>query len=166
VKYLLAWVCIFVLTLILKLKFNYNLFGIFDRIIDGTIVVPLVYLFVFSSILLLLLAPQVNTSDSILNRLENWALSDSPIVSVPAKVVSKRSEMQVLLGCSYARNFIAFELESGERREFQMLDSKNGASDYGLLIEQDIGILSYKEKNQKKRRTVLYKGFQRQITDN
>ena len=82
---------------------------------------------------------------------ENRANDLSPIVSVPALVVAKRSNVsgggETMTSTTY---YATFELEDGERMEFNV----RGA-EYGLLTEGDHGTLTYQRKR--------YHGFTRGI---
>lgn len=63
--------------------------------------------------------------------------SNSPLLTVPAEVVSKRIHVQG--NHSHTTYYATFEVQSGDRMEL----SVDGA-EYGLLVEQDLGILSFK----------------------
>lgn len=62
--------------------------------------------------------------------------SRSPILTVPAKVVSKRMYAQG--DHSHTTYYVTFEVESSDRMEFTVK-----GEEYGLLAEQDIGVLSF-----------------------
>ena len=61
----------------------------------------------------------------------------SPLLTVPAKVASKR--IQVRGDHSRPTYYVTFEVQSGDRLEFDV-DGK----EYGMLVEQDLGLLSFK----------------------
>jgi Protein of unknown function (DUF2500). len=63
--------------------------------------------------------------------------SRSPLLTVPAKVVSKRIDVRG--DHSYTSYYVTFEMESGERVEL----SADGR-EYGMLVEKDVGLLSYR----------------------
>jgi hypothetical protein len=83
-----------------------------------------------------------------------WADNNSkPIVTVPAKIVAKRSATSGNVTSNQGGSvstwyFATFEFDSGERAEF----SVNG-SDFGLLAEGDRGELTHQGTR--------YHGFQR-----
>ena len=65
---------------------------------------------------------------------------NSPLLSVPARIIAKRSETSgggndTHVSTSY---YVTFEMQSGERREWRVESRK-----YGLLVEGDRGILTY-----------------------
>lgn len=62
--------------------------------------------------------------------------SRSPILTVPAKIVSKRTDVQG--DHSYTTYYVTFEVESNDRMELTVK-----GEEYGLLAEQDIGVLSF-----------------------
>ena len=73
--------------------------------------------------------------------------NNSPKLTVPAKVVSKRSDMSVHRhhhsnGHSHRSTstyyYVTFEVESGDRMELQM-----SGTEYGLLVEGDSGKLTF-----------------------
>jgi len=72
--------------------------------------------------------------------------NQSPVLSVAAVVVTKRSDVHHHSGTSNGISnnsssttyYITFEVESGDRIEFKV-----GGKDYGMLVEQDSGILTF-----------------------
>lgn len=62
--------------------------------------------------------------------------NNSPLLTVPAKVVSKR--MHVRGEHSHTTYYVTFEVQSGDRMEL-LVDG----DEYGLLVEQDLGLLSF-----------------------
>ena len=72
--------------------------------------------------------------------------NQSPVLSVAAVVITKRSDVHHHSGTSngisnnYSSTtyYITFEVESGDRIEFKV----NG-KDYGMFVEQDSGILTF-----------------------
>ncbi|MXQ52444.1 DUF2500 domain-containing protein [Shimazuella alba] len=85
----------------------------------------------------------------ISKRKQRIATEKLPILSEKAKVVSKRMYVE---GGQYTRTlyFVTFEIYEKERTEFKVDDSE-----YGKLIEGDIGRLTFQGDR--------YKGFQRDI---
>lgn len=76
-----------------------------------------------------------------------------PVVSMPAKVVGRRTEVS---GGGWQNTpsqttyYATFESENGARIELRL----NG-SEYGMLVEGDVGILTYKD--------IFFEGFHRHI---
>jgi hypothetical protein len=85
----------------------------------------------------------------ISKRKQRKANEKLPILSVKAKVVSKRMRVE---GGQYTRTlyFVTFEPDKSDRKEFKV-----DGSEYGKLIEGDLGTLTF-QGNQ-------YRGFQRDI---
>ena len=83
-----------------------------------------------------------------------WSNNNSqPVVSVPARVVTKRSDidgpsMSNSRGRVSTSYFVTFELESGTRLEFDI-----SGKEYGQLAEADKGTLTHQGTR--------YHGFQR-----
>lgn len=72
-----------------------------------------------------------------------WWRRRTEIVSVQARLVAKRISTAGLVSRRsdsqvYTSYFATFEMNDGERVEFQLYDR-----DYGLLVEGDEGVLSY-----------------------
>ena len=74
--------------------------------------------------------------------------NDSPVLTVEAEVVAKRLDVQTWhhagdehsMGHASSRTdyYATFQVESGDRMEFEV-----DGSDYGLLVQGDIGKLSF-----------------------
>lgn len=66
--------------------------------------------------------------------------NNSPKLSVPAQVVSKRSRTSGGAGDSSASTsyFVTFEFESGDRMELRV-----SGREYGMLADDDLGLLSF-----------------------
>ena len=85
-----------------------------------------------------------------------WLHNNSlPIQAVPARVVSRRTEVQGRVSPhSHSRvstyYFATFELKSGDRSEFSLSERE-----YGLLVEGDEGTLTYQGTR--------YHGFQGRV---
>lgn len=62
--------------------------------------------------------------------------NQSPLLTVPVQVVSKR--MHVQGDHSHTTYFVTFEVQSGDRMELKV-----DGSEYGMLVEQDLGLLSF-----------------------
>ena len=87
----------------------------------------------------------------LIKGISQWSSNNkSPILSVPAEVVTKRSQTSGGAGDSAAstRYYVTFQVESGDRIELPM----NG-QEYGMLAEEDLGILTFQGTR--------YKGFER-----
>jgi hypothetical protein len=80
-----------------------------------------------------------------------WSRNNaSPVESVPAKVVTKRTDTSGRMrgGRVWTEYYVTFELDDGERREFWV-----DGNDFGLLVEGDRGTLTHQGTR--------YKGFER-----
>lgn len=87
----------------------------------------------------------------IIRGLITWSQNNaSPILSVPAKVISKRTRTSGGAGDSSVSTYyyLTFEYDTGERVEFHV-----SGKEYGLLVEGDTGTLTYQGTR--------YKGFNR-----
>lgn len=62
--------------------------------------------------------------------------NNSPLLTVPAKVISKRIDVQG--DHSLTTYYVTFEVQSGDRMEL-IVDGK----EYGMLVEKDVGLLSF-----------------------
>ena len=62
--------------------------------------------------------------------------NNSPRLTVPAKVVSKRTHVQG--DNSYTTYYVTFEVQSGDRMELSV-----DGTEYGMLVEQDLGLLTF-----------------------
>ena len=101
---------------------------------------------------------------TIIKNIKQWHINNnSPIQTVPSKVVAKRfdvqhhmqgggGETQMMTSHSQTNYFVTFELENRQRLEFHV---KN--KEYGMLVEGDIGMLTYQGTR--------YKGFTRNMRD-
>ena len=77
----------------------------------------------------------------ILNGIRQWAKNNnSPELTVPAKIVTKRTDTRGGSGNSSAHTsyYVTFEVQSGDRLELK-LDGRS----YGQLAEHDFGILTF-----------------------
>ncbi|MGG2056783.1 DUF2500 domain-containing protein [Lysinibacillus pakistanensis] len=78
---------------------------------------------------------------TVFNGILQWSKNNnSPILTVPAKVVTKRSNTRGGSGNTSAHTsyYVTFEVQSGDRLELKM----NGR-DFGLLAEGDFGLLTF-----------------------
>lgn len=78
---------------------------------------------------------------TVFNGILQWSKNNnSPILTVPAKVVTKRSNTSGGSGNTSAHTtyYVTFEVQSGDRLELKM----NGR-DFGLLAEEDFGLLTF-----------------------
>ena len=62
--------------------------------------------------------------------------NNSPLLTVPAEVVSKRIHVQG--NQSHTTYYATFEVQSGDRMELSV-----DGTEYGMLVEQDLGLLSF-----------------------
>jgi len=84
-----------------------------------------------------------------------WSKNNqSPVLSVPAEIVAKRTKTSGGHGDSSASTwyYVTFQVQSGDRLELGV----NG-SDFGQLAEEDLGILTFQGTR--------YKGFERKRND-
>ena len=101
---------------------------------------------------------------TIIKNIKQWHINNnSPIQTAPSKVVAKRfdvqhhmqgggGENQMMTSHSQTNYFVTFELENRQRLEFHV---KN--KEYGMLVEGDVGMLTYQGTR--------YKGFTRNMRD-
>ncbi|MEY9972850.1 hypothetical protein ABH966_003226 [Lysinibacillus sp. RC46] len=78
---------------------------------------------------------------TIIKGILQWSKNNNePLLTVPAKVVTKRSNTSGGSGNSsaYTSYYVTFEVQSGDRLELKM----NGR-DYGQLAEDDLGLLTF-----------------------
>ncbi|GAB0170405.1 DUF2500 domain-containing protein [Lysinibacillus sp. CTST325] len=78
---------------------------------------------------------------TIIKGVLQWSKNNNePLLTVPAKVVTKRSNTSGGSGNSsaYTSYYVTFEVQSGDRLELKM----NGR-DYGQLAEGDFGLLTF-----------------------
>ncbi|QUA53319.1 DUF2500 domain-containing protein [Aristaeella lactis] len=87
----------------------------------------------------------------IISGLIRWSRNNnSPILTVDARIVSKRQDVSGSDSSTSTWYYVTFELENRERIEFPVL-----GKDYGMLTEGDCGSLTYQGTR--------YKGFIRSI---
>jgi len=78
---------------------------------------------------------------TVFNGILQWSKNNnSPVLTVPAKVVTKRSNTRGGSGNTSAQTsyYVTFEVQSGDRLELKM----NGR-DFGLLADGDFGLLTF-----------------------
>lgn len=78
---------------------------------------------------------------AIINGLKQWNKNNnSPKLSVPAQVVTKRSKTSGGAGDSSASTsyYVTFQFDSGDRLELRL-----SGSEYGMLAEDDLGVLTF-----------------------
>lgn len=83
--------------------------------------------------------------------ISTWSKNNqSPVLTVPAEVVAKRTKTSGGSGDSSASTwyFVTFQVQSGDRIELGV----NG-SEFGMLAEDDLGMLTFQGTR--------YKGFER-----
>lgn len=101
-----------------------------DGVTFGSTFITIIFLIVFGGI-----------AFSLIKGIVTWANNNhSPILTVPVKVVTKRTNIRGGSNNSgaYTSYYITFEVQNGERQELKV----NGR-DFGQLVEGDIGILTY-----------------------
>lgn len=91
---------------------------------------PILFVIVFVLVIGIIMA---SIFSSVKQGIKN---NNSPLLTVPAKVVSKR--MHVQGDHSHTTYYATFEVQSGDRMELGV----NG-TEYGMLVEQDLGLLSF-----------------------
>lgn len=97
-----------------------------DEILIATIFIPVI-------VVLLLLLPIIVRGISIRHKNNN-----SPRLSVPVKIVTKRAHINVSNGDSHTTYYVTFEAESGDRTEFRV-----SGREYGSMVEGDQGKLTF-----------------------
>ena len=83
--------------------------------------------------------------------ISEWSKNNqSPVLNVPAEVVTKRTQTFGGSGDSSARTryFVTFQVQSGDRMELGV-----DGSEFGLLAEEDLGMLTFQGSR--------FKGFER-----
>lgn len=78
---------------------------------------------------------------SIISGLKQWNKNNnSPKLSVPAQVVTKRSKTSGGAGDSSASTsyYVTFQFDSGDRLELKL-----SGREYGMLAEDDLGVLTF-----------------------
>ncbi|MEQ6357382.1 DUF2500 domain-containing protein [Lysinibacillus sp. M3] len=102
----------------------------FDEFSSGHTFISMMFFIVFGII-----------AFSIIKSTLQWSKNNNePSLTVPAKVVTKRSNTRGGSGNSSAHTsyYVTFEVQSGDRLELKM----NGR-DYGQLVDGDFGLLSF-----------------------
>ena len=104
---------------------------------------PILFLIVFIFIFVIVIANVVKSA-------KRWKLNnDSPVLTVNAKVVTKRSDVSyrhhnnmsdnsMNMGYSSTYYYVTFEVASGDRMEFQVADTE-----YGMVTEGDHESLTF-----------------------
>ena len=107
-----------------------------------SILFPLVFLFVLGMMLF-----------TVVGNLRRWSKNNaSPRLTVPATVVAKRTDVSHSSSANagdvsgahgydtstFTSYYVTFQVESGDRMELEV-----DGSDYGMLVEGDIGKLSF-----------------------
>ncbi|MFJ8063452.1 DUF2500 domain-containing protein [Psychrobacillus sp. NPDC096426] len=103
----------------------------FDVIsVVGPIFIAVVFIVVISGFILIIVS-------SIKQRNKN---NNSPKLSVPVQVVTKRSDTWGGSGDSSASTsyYVTFQVESGDRIELKL-----SGKEYGMIAEDDLGILTF-----------------------
>ena len=94
---------------------------------------------------------------SIITGVKQWDKNNhSPLLTVDATIVTKRADVSThhhtseehMSTSTSTTYYVTFQVESGDRMEFQVMDQE-----YGLLVEGDQGKLSFQGTR--------YKGFSR-----
>ena len=106
-------------------------------------IVPVLFFIVFTFVFVIIIVNVVKSA-------KRWKLnSESPVLTVEAKVVAKRSDVSyhrhgnmvnnyMDMGYSSTNYYITFEVQSGDRMEFNVQDTE-----YGMLTEGDKGSLTF-----------------------
>lgn len=92
----------------------------------GPIFIGIVFVIVIGGII-------ISIVSSIKQGIKN---NNSPLLTVPAEVAAKRIHVQG--DHSRTTYYVTFEVQSGDRMELSVEDTE-----YGLLVEQDFGLLSF-----------------------
>ena len=77
----------------------------------------------------------------IISNIKEWSKNNaSPLLTVPAKVVTKRTRTSGGAGDSSASTtyYVTFEVQSGDRMEMRL-----SGREYGQLAEDDFGLLTF-----------------------
>jgi hypothetical protein len=117
---------------------------------------PAIFMFFFVAIFVLIAGMILFR---VVKGVSEWSNNNrQPVLTVPAKVVAKRTTLTVHstqpadnnhFGTSSSTSYFAtFEFSSNDRQEFSL-----SASEYGMLAEEDAGALTFQGTR--------YKGFQR-----
>ena len=94
------------------------------------IMVPVMFVLVFGIIIV-----------TMVRGVGEWNKNNhSPKLTVPVTVVAKRSDVDrgIETMHTFTSYYVTFQVESGDRMEFEV-----DGSDYGLLVQGDIGKLSF-----------------------
>ena len=106
-------------------------------------IIPILFFIVFTFVFVIIII-------NVVKGAKRWKLnSDSPVLTVEAKVVTKRSDVSyhrqgnmvnnnMDMGYSSTNYYITFEVQSGDRMEFNVQDTE-----YGMLTEGDKGSLTF-----------------------
>lgn len=106
-------------------------------------IIPILFFIVFTFVFVIIII-------NVVKGAKRWKLnSDSPVLTVEAKVVTKRSDVSyhrqgnmvnnnMDMGYSSTNYYITFEVQSGDRMEFNVMDTE-----YGMLTEGDKGSLTF-----------------------
>lgn len=107
-------------------------------------ILPVLFFIVFTFVFVIIII-------NVVKGAKRWKLNnDSPVLTVEAKVVTKRSDVSfhhhenmvnnnnMDMGYSSTDYYITFEVQSGDRMEFNVPDTE-----YGLLTEGDKGSLTF-----------------------
>lgn len=92
----------------------------------GPIFIGIVFIVIFGMLI-------VGVFSTIKEGLHN---KNSPLLTVPAEVASKRIHVQG--DHSRTTYYVTFEVQSGDRMEFKV-----EGTEYGMIVEQDLGMLSF-----------------------
>ena len=92
-----------------------------------SIIVPLGFIKVFGIII-------YNVFSNVKQGIKN---NNSPLLTVPAQIVTKRTTVQGN-NRSYTTYFVTFEVQSGDRMEFEVKGEQ-----FGQLVEKDLGVLAF-----------------------
>ena len=92
----------------------------------GPIFIGIIFIIVFGMIIF-------SIGSSIKQGIKN---NNSPLLTVPAEVASKRIHVQG--DNSHSTYYVTFEVQSGDRMELIVK-----GEEYGMLVEQDLGLLSF-----------------------
>ncbi|GLC89438.1 DUF2500 domain-containing protein [Lysinibacillus piscis] len=96
----------------------------------ASIFITIIFFIVFGSI-----------AFALISSISQWTKNNKePVLTVPAKIVTKRSNTRGGSGDSSAHTtyYVTFEVQSGDRLELKM-----AGTDYGQLAEGDFGLLTF-----------------------
>ena len=106
-------------------------------------VIPILVILVFAVVIIMFIVMAVRGA-------AQWNRNNkSPVLTVEAEIVAKRADVThhrhhtgtdggMMHTASSTRYYATFQVESGDRMEFEV-----DGSDYGLLVQGDIGKLSF-----------------------